>query len=183
MASVIKLKYLVDALVLCCGESPDASLDRCISDIERFSGDVENSQPLKRALESPVIAVEEKIAVLDDLCRVRGFSGIFRNFLVMAAELGKLKSLQARRHAIVEKLRSLSGATRSVVTVAHPLSEDDREQIREVVARLCGGGNRSEVEFIEDSEIIGGIVVRIGNDIYDDSVGTHLKRMRAALSK
>lgn len=182
MASVAKLKDLVDALVSGCGESGEGSLGRCIGDLEKFFGEVDGSELLKRALESPVVPVGEKAAALDDMCRLRGFSGAVRNFLVMAAEFGKWRALSTRRRAVLDRLKSVEGAVKATVTSARPLSGPDAERIRSAVARLSGGA-KTEVEFIEDSEIIGGIVVRVGNSVYDDSVKTHLDRMRLTLSR
>lgn len=181
MASVAKLKDLVDALVRCCGETGGDFLGRCIADLETFFGDADGGL-LRKTLDSPVIPVEEKVAVLDELCRMRSFSGVVRNFLVTAAELGKLKSLSNRRRAVLDRLKSADGRVNASVTVAGGLSGADRERLKEAVARFARGA-KSEVEFIEDSEIIGGMVVRIGNSIYDDSVRTRLDRMRSALSK
>ncbi len=182
MASVVKLKDLVDALASQCAESPDGSFDGCVSELERFFGDIDGNRLLKKALESPVIPVGEKIAVLDELCRSHGFSVIARNFLAMVAEFGKLRELSVRRRSVTDRLRSAGGAVKATVTVARPVSGADEERIREAVARLAGGAE-SEVQFVEDSDIIGGIVVRIGNSIYDDSVRTHLDGMRSMLSK
>lgn len=180
MVAVAKLKDLVDALVLCC-EDGMGSLDGCISEIEEFFRAVESSPALKKAAESPVVADSEKIMIVKDLCAAGGFSGVLGNFLVAAAEFGKLKTLIARRKAVIDRLHSAGGAVRATVTAARPLSSDDRLRVKGAIESVAGG--KSEVEFTEDSEIIGGIIVRIGNTVYDDSVKTHLAKMRAALSK
>ncbi len=181
MASFAKLKNLVDALVSSCGDS-EQSLEDCVSGLEIFFGNIESHPSLKKALESPVIKPEEKILIVKDICTARGFPAILQNFLAAVAGFDRLKPLYARRREVLEKLRASSGSVRAAVTVARPMSTEDEHRVRDAVS-LLAQGRKSEVEFTEDSEIIGGIIVRIGNSVYDDSVKTHLAKMSALLSK
>ncbi|WP_462137888.1 ATP synthase delta subunit family protein [Candidatus Mycalebacterium sp.] len=176
-----KLKDLVDALVSCC-EDGAGSLDDCVSGLEEFFRVIENSPDLKRAVEGPVVPDSEKIMIVKDLCAAGGFSDVLSNFLAAAMEFGKLKALFARRRAVIDRLCSAGGMIRVTVTAARPFGPDDRERVKGAI-RSVAGGEKSEVEFTEDSEIIGGMIVRIGNTVYDDSVKTHLAKMRAAISK
>lgn len=182
MASVAKLKDMVDALVLCCAESGEFSVDDCAEGLESFFSKVEEGGLLKKALESPVVAAGEKAEILRDLCSAAEFPPLLANFLVTAAEFDKLRALLNRRRTVLEWIRSAGGTVRATVTVAAPVSPEDERRVREAVSRLAGGG-KCEVEFVQDSEIIGGMIVRIGNSVYDDSVKTHLDGMRYELSK
>ena len=184
MASVVKLKDLIDALISVsgCEKSGDGLLDSCVSSLEDFFADIESSDILKKALENPVIAAAEKTAIIEDLCRLRGVPDVLRNFLITVAEFDKLKSLSINRRAVLERLRSAGGTVKVTVTVARPLEAGDERRIRDVVSRIAGM-EKQRVEFTENSEIIGGIIVRIGNNIYDDSIKTHLEKMRSVLSK
>ena len=182
MASVAKLKDLVDALISWCRDTEDGSLEECAQRLEVFFEDVDAHPGLKKALESPVTTVEEKVAVVRDLCASRGMPLAIGNFLAVTAEFGRLGTLFARRHEVVERLLSAGGTARAVVTTAQPVGAGQRQHIEEVINKLAGGA-RAKVEFTEDSEIIGGIVVKIGNSVYDDSVKMHLEKIRAALSK
>ncbi|QMU55863.1 MAG: hypothetical protein GKS04_01490 [Candidatus Mycalebacterium zealandia] len=176
-----KLKDLIDALVSCCEENVD-SLDACVSGLEEFFRTIENSPDLKRAIESSVVPDSEKIMIVKDLSSAGGFSDVLRNFLVVAAEFGRLKALFARRRAVINRLRSASGVIRATVTAARPLDSDDRKRVKGAIDSVAGG-RKSDVEFIEDSGIIDGMIVRVGNTVYDDSIKTHLAKMRAAISK
>jgi len=95
MASVAKLKDLVDALVLSCGDS-EQSLEDCVSGLEVFFDKIESSPALKKALESPVVKPEEKILVVKDLCAAPGVPVILGNFLAAVAEFDRFKTLFIR---------------------------------------------------------------------------------------
>ncbi|MCY4042812.1 MAG: F0F1 ATP synthase subunit delta [Candidatus Dadabacteria bacterium] len=180
MASVAKLKDLTAALMAHC--EADGSAPECARGLEMFFEDVEASPDLRKAVRSPVVTPGEKTAVVRDLCAARGVPAAAVNFLAAAAEFGRLGELLKRRETVLEKLRSAGGVARATVTLARAASPEEESRIRGVVGRLAGAGG-AQVEFVEDSEIIGGIVVRVGNSVYDDSVKLHLERVRAALSK
>jgi F-type H+-transporting ATPase subunit b len=75
---------------------------------------------------------------------------------------------------------NISGSANSVeVTSALPLTNDEQEAVRrDIVARL--GGSPSVV-FRVDPNILGGIVIRVGDKVVDASVAGRLEGLRASL--
>jgi F-type H+-transporting ATPase subunit delta len=70
------------------------------------------------------------------------------------------------------------------VTVRSAVSLDDAQQdgLRQRLALLLGGATpvlRVEV----DPALIGGLVVQVGDDVYDASIRTHLARLRDRLAE
>ena len=73
---------------------------------------------------------------------------------------------------------SLSGQS-AVVTSALPLTDTEQSTVKsEVLAKLGGDG---AVEFKVDPSILGGLVVRVGDKVLDDSVAGKLGAMRQTL--
>ena len=71
------------------------------------------------------------------------------------------------------------GAASVEVTSALPLTTDEQEAVRrDIVARL--GGSPSVV-FRVDPNILGGIVIRVGDKVIDASVAGRLEGLRASL--
>ena len=58
------------------------------------------------------------------------------------------------------------------VESAVALSETQQQSVRENLGRLTGG--EVSVEFAEDMDLIGGMRVKIGDDVFDGSVKTRL---------
>jgi len=77
-------------------------------------------------------------------------------------------------------IENISGAASSVeVTSALPLTGDEQQAVRsDIVARL--GGSPSVV-FRVDPNILGGIVIRVGDKVVDASVAGRLEGLRASL--
>ena len=73
----------------------------------------------------------------------------------------------------LQRLVKLDVSSRSArVESAVVLTEAQQQNIRESLGRLKGG--EVTVEFAENAELIGGMRVKIGDDVFDGSVKTRL---------
>ncbi len=73
----------------------------------------------------------------------------------------------------LHRLVKLDVASRTArVESAVALSETQQQSVRENLGRLTGG--EVSVEFAEDMDLIGGMRVKIGDDVFDGSVKTRL---------
>ena len=73
----------------------------------------------------------------------------------------------------LQRLVKLDEASRSArVETAVALSEVQQQSVRESLGRLKGG--EVTVEFAENAGLIGGMRVKIGDDVFDGSVKTRL---------
>ncbi|MBX3048548.1 MAG: F0F1 ATP synthase subunit B [Anaerolineales bacterium] len=73
---------------------------------------------------------------------------------------------------------SVSGAA-ATVTSALPLSKSEQDDVQKQVLAAIGG--KGEVSFKVDPNILGGIVVRVGDKVLDGSVSGQLNSMRQNL--
>ena len=99
---------------------------------------------------------------------------------------------EKRQHALIEEFFSgvkagrvtvlesatVSGAS-AEVTSALPLTADEKESVRkDILSKL---GESATVAFRVDPEILGGLVVRVGDKVLDGSVAGQLEGLRASL--
>ena len=80
-----------------------------------------------------------------------------------------------------ELLNQSLGRARATVTTATPLSDEQRARLRESLGVMLD--REIVVEANEDPEIIGGVVVRVGDQIIDGSVRTRLVALRQRLER
>ena len=66
------------------------------------------------------------------------------------------------------------------VRTAQPLSEDQQKKLKDKLKGFAG--KNIELEIKEDPELIGGVVVRVGDWVLDSSLRGQLRQMREALS-
>jgi F-type H+-transporting ATPase subunit delta len=94
---------------------------------------------------------------------------------------------QPRGRRISELLRQAaavvsdeSGRLVATVTVARPIAGPQLERLREGLARAYG--RNVAINQVIDESVIGGLRVRIGNDVIDGSVATKLNDLRLQLA-
>jgi F-type H+-transporting ATPase subunit delta len=76
--------------------------------------------------------------------------------------------------SIKERILALEGVREAVVISAEPLSE---EIVAELRRKLESGGRKVRLQQRVDPSLIGGLVVRIGDSVYDGSLRSRLGRV------
>ncbi len=147
-----------------------------LEEFDSFVDDILDKQPrFAELLTSVLVSSEDKAALLD---RVFGphASKTFLHFLKVVAGHGRLDNLRSMRdamHVIDDESR---GNVSVEVRTAEPLGEAGAEQIR---ATLAGMLNRQpNLISVVDPSLIGGVVVQVGDTVYDASVSTRLEQLR-----
>ena len=87
--------------------------------------------------------------------------------------------MKSGKVAVLEEAGSLEGSA-ALVTSALPLTDKEAETIKTDVLKKLGG--EGDVEFKVDPNILGGLVVRVGDKVLDGSVAGQLGSLRQNLS-
>lgn len=99
-----------------------------------------------------------------------------RNFLLALAREGALGRLPAIVQAFAGYSQAEARALTSEVTSAVPLSQDQQARIREDLRRRYG--ERLEIRFNVDPSLIGGLIIRVGDQVLDNSLRTRLSSIQ-----
>lgn len=106
---------------------------------------------------------------------------IVRNFLHLLIDKRREEYLEE----IVAEFRRRADAARGVVEavarVAVPLNEVEEATLRRRLGELTGKQVRLSIEV--DPDLIGGVMLRIGDRVLDDTVRARLARLRTALAR
>ncbi len=148
----------------------DGSLDAVEDDLFRF-GRILAAEPELAAGLSERIPAAQRTALVDSLLAGRANPSALRLIRrLVAAPRGR--SVVAG----VEELSRVAAQRReritALVTAAVPLTEAQRERLTGILARAYGRDIRLNVEL--DQELIGGMTIRIGDDIIDGSIAGRL---------
>lgn len=159
-------------------EEPGA-VDRIAADLEKLFALWREDPTFRAFVADPRLdaAAQRKgsFAILDRAGvgpEVRNLVGV----LIVNRRLGQLPQVAQAFGALLAERRGQQAAE---VTSAHPLSATQRAQI---AARLTEAGF-SGVQLVEkvDPGILGGLVVRIGSRLYDNSIKSKLQRLQYAM--
>jgi F-type H+-transporting ATPase subunit delta len=127
---------------------------------------------------SPKVPAEEKSRIIDRLTtgRMQPTTANVLHVLARHGRLGLLGSVVAAAERLAEER---DGRRQATFTSAVPL--DAAEQARVVAEAEKALAARLVPRFVVDPAIIGGLVVRVGDTIYDQSVATGLARLGGRL--
>lgn len=159
------------------GTSEKAGIsDQVLEELDSVVHDVWPNLPrLRGALESPRVPYEAKLRMLDQAFGDKMVRQLL-NFLKVVCKHGRMDCLGAIHAAAHRQLDELRGRVAVRVKTATELDEGLRERIRQRLEQALGRQVviRAEVE----PELIGGMVVRVGDTVYDASVVNRLTRLR-----
>jgi len=154
-------------------------LDRASQELADFAVSFTQVPLLRHALENPVIDEQVREGLLRELAARAVMCKLSLNALLVLFKRRRLGSLPA----IARRLRWLSDekneVVRAKITSAGSLSESYFTQLQQSLARALG--KRVIVEHEEDSELIGGIVARIGDHTFDGSIAGRLEELERKL--
>jgi F-type H+-transporting ATPase subunit delta len=133
---------------------------------------------ISESLANPKTSLAERVRV--GLQLLDGASPEARNLarlLIERRRVGIAGEILSHYDALVDKA---SGVVRVEVTTAVPADAALEKHIRDALSKQLGSDVQTTVR--SDPSIIGGLVVRIGDRVIDDSLRTHLQQLQAALA-
>jgi len=150
-----------------------------LEEFASFADDVlERNPDFEAVLLSGMVGRDEKVALINKVIGPYG-SPLFTNFLRVLARHDRLELLPLilRESQRLQELRM--GRRRVQLRAARPLGPAELEQIRTQLAASLPFEPVLEVQ--EDSKLLGGLVIRVGDTVYDSSLRTRLKQLRSRL--
>ena len=135
---------------------------------------------LRHVWESPAVAQDEKVRLLDAIVERAGFHAAIRSFMAVVMEHGRAAMLPAIAREFEKELDRRLGFAEAAVTSARDLSADEKLAMEAQIARLTG--QRVRAHYETDPHLLGGALVKIGSIIYDGSLRGQLRRIKEQLS-
>jgi F-type H+-transporting ATPase subunit delta len=148
-------------------------------ELDEAAATLDASAPLRAVLASPAVAWEKKRVLLDAVAERAHWSGLTRNFLLVAAQRGRASRVHGIATAFEQLLLERQGIVQAEVTSARALAPAERAAIEAGLVRRLG--RQLQVQYRQDGELVGGFIARVGDQIFDGSIAGRLRRLRSAL--
>lgn len=153
------------------------TLDAWQSDLALLSSLAENDQ-VATYLTNPSVAPDRKMATLESTFDA-DVQPETRNLVRLLIERHRTELIPEIREIFDDQVRADRGIVIADVTTAERLNEAEQDLVREKLHSLTG--KTVQLATHVDPEIIGGIIIRIGDQVIDGSVRNKLEKMRARL--
>jgi F-type H+-transporting ATPase subunit delta len=154
-------------------------LDVVRDQIGQFADALDGSRELQTFFFSPYFSTEEKKDGLDKA--LEGEDDVVRNFLAVLIENHRMPALFRIRRELDAMWREVNKLLPVQVTSAVELDEAVTRQIGEEIGRQTG--RKVELTTNVDPDVLGGLVLRVGNSILDASIRTRLDRLRKQVAR
>jgi ATP synthase F1 delta subunit len=154
-------------------------LDDVREQIGQFADALGESRDLQTFFFSPYFSTEEKKKGLASA--LEGADPVVENFLALLIENHRMPVLFRVRREFDQMWREVNKLLPVQITSAVELDTAVTEQIGDEIGRQTG--RTVELTSTVDPDVLGGLVVRVGNSILDASIRTRLERLRKQVAR
>jgi F-type H+-transporting ATPase subunit delta len=153
-------------------------LDRVEDDLFRFATLVDRTPELRSALTDPVLPAENKRALVDDLIGGKAHPRAVR-LIELALDLQGGRELDRRLRELAEQAAERRNRVVAEVRTAVPLDSERQARLAAALTRVVE--RPVELRCTVDPEIMGSVVVRVGDEVFDGSVRSRIEQAREQL--
>jgi len=154
-------------------------LDDVRDQLGEFADAVENDRSLTTFFFSPYFSTEEKKDGLHKA--VKGADPIFLNFLELLLEKHRMPAIHRIRRAYDEMWREEHKLLPVLLTSAVELDDKIVKSLGDSISEKTG--RQVDLTAKVEPDIIGGIVLRVGNSILDASIRNRLEQLRRQVAR
>lgn len=150
-----------------------------VEELESFQNDILGTQPqFADLLESKAVGADQKLGVIERVI-VPKASPFFGNFLKVLARHDRLDLVGAITEAVRLEHERRTNQKRVFIRSAKPLTD---AQINEIKDRMRSqSGFEPIIQSSVDESLLGGVVIQIGDTVYDSSLRTRVRSLRDRL--
>jgi F-type H+-transporting ATPase subunit delta len=157
------------------------NLDAVRSDLRDFAAVWAESRELRSVFENPSVGVETRREVLRSIAAESNMSPLLRDTLLLVSDRRRLQHLPEIVDAFETLAEKRSGSVRAEVVTATELPQEYFEGLQRTLEQVTG--KHVVVTTHVDPSIIGGVVTRVGDQVFDGSLQYRLNELRDELSR
>jgi F-type H+-transporting ATPase subunit delta len=156
------------------------NLDETVADVEMIDKTFSGSKELELVLGNPVIKKDKKLAILSELFK-SAVGKLTWRFILMLSDKDRLALLPGIVSDFSRQYNLHAGILDIQVSSAYEL--DDKQKRNLVSALEDSTGKKIKPTYIQNPDLRGGLVVRIGDTVIDGSVKHKLEQLQNTLYK
>lgn len=159
----------------------DGSYVKYGDELAAFVSFYKQSADFRHAVSSPVFAMDARKKILDSVLNMGGFSQMARNFLNLLLDKDRIGSIESISEVYSRLVDEVSNISNAEIVTAMPLKKETLDRVVKTFEGLISRTIRAEV--VEDPDIIGGIIVKIGDTFWDGSIRAQIEGLRESFKR
>lgn len=141
---------------------------------------LQSSKELDGAFKSPLVGKAEKKQILEKVFGAH-VSANLNNFLKIMIDKDRMSAINAVKKSYKELLNEKNNVIEGIAITAVAMSQDELKKLED---KLSSKYNKNvTLQNTVDESILGGVLVRLGNEEIDGTVKTRLSNMKNQLSQ
>jgi len=158
----------------------EGALETVEDELFRFARILENETQLREALTDPSLPPEQRSKMIVELLGNKSTPHTV-NVIAFVVQQGRARELTK----IIDSLVQLAAEERkkavAEVRSATPLDEGQREKLKDAITRATG--KQVELKVLVDPTVIGGLLVRVGDQVFDGTVRRRLQMAKEHIGR
>jgi F-type H+-transporting ATPase subunit delta len=158
----------------------EGALESVEDELFRFARILENETELRQALTDPGLPPEQRAKMITELLGNKATPHTV-NLIAFVVQQGRARELTK----IIDSLVQLAAEERkkavAEVRSATPLDEQQREKLKEAITKATG--KQVELKVLVDPTVIGGLLVRVGDQVFDGTVRRRLEMAKEHIGR
>jgi F-type H+-transporting ATPase subunit delta len=157
----------------------EGEIDSTSANLSRFQALLDQSEDLRRLVRSPVFSAEDQLAALDAICAKAEIGSLALNFLRLVTRNRRLFAIADMIKAYRTLIAQARGEIAAEVTSAEPLGQQHVNDLKAAIKSTVG--RDVDLALKVDPAILGGLIVKVGSRMVDNSLKTKLQNLRIAM--
>ena len=154
-------------------------IESAAADLSRFQKLLDESEDLRRLVRSPVFSAEDQLAALDAILARAEIGGLAANFIRLVTRNRRLFAIADMIKAYRVLVAQSKGEVAAEVTSAEPLADAHLEELKAAIKASIG--RDVDLALKIEPAILGGLIVKVGSRMVDNSLKTKLQNLRIAM--
>ena len=154
-------------------------LDKVSDELDSIAKLLDYSQDLNGVMKSPVISKEDQKVVMTEILDRLNIGDLRVNFISIVLQNRRLAVLPSMIADFQLRLSERRGQILAEVTAPNTLSKNQMKDITQTIKKATG--KQVSIREIVDKTILGGLIVKVGSRMFDNSLRTKLNKLHLAM--
>jgi len=149
-------------------------------DFESFKKLLQDNNSLKAMIQSPAVSKANKEDLILKILKKAKAHKLTLNFCGTLAKNGRLNLINEIIDVFLSEISRINGEVKAEVTSSFALDKSQQDEVKSAISKTTGV-KKIVLSNNVDESLIGGLIVKIGSKMIDNSIKTKLNRLEIAM--